>query len=399
MRFPREMRVGANEAIFALLTVIAATTVAQMVAGVERRRELREVVERRLGKARGREGPAGFSLSRFFTRDRRRGLTAGELSQIALEVAASLRAGAPLDQAWERTWRRSGGSAYLGLTEDGAPKNLLPGGVPPSRLPWGNRDDVRVSDTAGNAIVAACRFSFEVGAPLAEVLELVVEGINQVLQSLAAQRRAFTGPQLSANVLTALPVGAVFGGELLGFGGTAWLLGTAAGRVALLVGVGLLAAGRVLSFQLIRRAREEVDGQLDATFLCDLARSGLTAGVSIPGVLGGIGAARGDAELSRIAKELVMDADWEEVWDPLPAQSALLERGLRASWEEGISPLRILAHLSAGTRERAAEVAEEQAGKLAVKLVVPLGLFLLPAFVVLGVLPVVVSLFGEQPLG
>lgn len=308
------------------------------------------------------------------------------LSLMALEVSSRLQSGEDLTGAWARTWERCGSGPLLGVEVSGVPHNLLQAGR--------RKDDIAVS--GAQALVTACRFSFLVGAPLAGVLQQVADGISRSARARQAQDQAFTGPQMSARILTALPLLAIVGGEALGAHTLEWFAGGGLGTLCALAGLVLLALGHGSTRRMMSAARARSADEMEATILCDLARSGLQVGAAIPSILSALGKAVDEPALPRIAKELVMGAGWAEAWEPIPARAGLLAQGLQPGWEQGVSPILLLEHAAQQSREKHLARAEEEAARLAVKLVVPLGLFLLPAFVVWGVIPVVVSLFGSQ---
>ena len=73
-------------------------------------------------------------------------------------------------------------------------------------------------------------------------------------------------------------------------------------------------------------------------------------------------------------------------------------QALRRSWEDGVAPGGALrAAADAARRERHAR-AIEAANRLGVRLVLPLGLCYLPAFVLVGLVPVLLSM-GRGLLG
>ena len=99
--------------------------------------------------------------------------------------------------------------------------------------------------------------------------------------------------------------------------------------------------------------------------------------------------------LTRVADLLALGADVDRAWatpndaDPEYVELAALAR--RAS-RAGASLADGVAELAAATRRRAADRAVEAAEKAGVKVSGPLGLCFLPAFVCLGIVPVVVGL-------
>lgn len=76
---------------------------------------------------------------------------------------------------------------------------------------------------------------------------------------------------------------------------------------------------------------------------------------------------------------------------PRPHQTVTSQGCLRPGWEDGASPTALLVGTAAALRAGRRAADEEAAERLAVRLVVPLGLCHLPAFVVLGIAPVVAS--------
>ncbi|MFT0761888.1 hypothetical protein VRY54_02345 [Actinomyces sp. F1_1611] len=364
-----------------------------LVGQLHRRRQFREELQRRTARI-GVEGEPPAERREFWSARRSRqprDLTAGEVAELALAVAARLRAGDPAGTAWEKAWPTERLGPFPGLDEPGAPRNLNEEAE--SKL---QRSSEQLARDSMRSLRSACRFSHLVGAPLAGVLELIAESIAQAGQALAAQRQAFLGPRLSAQILALLPILLVVGSQILGFGSVVWLVSSPLGWGCLLLGSGFLGAGHVSTRALVRRAEREGAGQIGSTLVCDLACTGLSGGSSIPHLLTSLSEALQVPELDRIARELVLDTPWVQAWTPLPPETELLARGLRPAWEEGISPILLLTHLGSSRRRDMVARAQEAARRLEVQLVVPLGLLLLPAFIVLGIVPLVFTLLGQQ---
>ncbi|MDP9801089.1 hypothetical protein J2S49_001165 [Arcanobacterium wilhelmae] len=168
----------------------------------------------------------------------------------------------------------------------------------------------------------------------------------------------------------------------------------------------------------VRRARPE--GNVDPAVVLDLAVAALAAGVSIPSCLravdhalartnGSGGADVGvlpwrarkladrEASLSEVAGRLVMGASWDDAWEGSWEGFCRLRDALAPAWLDGAAPVPLLQRSAQTLRVTRARRAKEAAAKLGSQLVVPLGLCFLPAFVLLGVVPVVVS-FAEKLL-
>lgn len=325
--------------------------------------------------------PAKGKRWRRGARFRRRQAREVDLAEMCVEVSSRLRSGSPVAQAWEGTWRRITGEDIGPCDDDGVPTALkeLPG------------------ETAV-MVVAAIRFSALTGAPLTDVLLRCAESVNRMEEAAAAQRVAFAGPRLSARVLTALPLVGLIGGELLGAHSLAWFASGTLPAVIGIVGISLTLAGHLVSRRLISSAARGERDAIRAPVLCDLAVAGLQGGAAIPAVLSALGEALGEEDYGRVGQELLLGATWHEAWDPMPPGARLVKRGLQPGWEDGVAPTSLLLQIAADARRRTAANAKEAAERLGITLALPLGLLLLPAFILLGLMPILLSLVGDQML-
>ncbi|WP_233404982.1 type II secretion system F family protein [Actinotalea solisilvae] len=125
----------------------------------------------------------------------------------------------------------------------------------------------------------------------------------------------------------------------------------------------------------------------------DLLSAACAAGASLPAALIAVGAAvppSSGRALARAGTALRLGSTWDEAWP----DGGPVARALRPGWEDGSAPGPALrAAADAVRRDRHAR-ALEAASRLGVRLVVPLGLCHLPAFVLVGVAPVLVSMAG-----
>jgi tight adherence protein B len=225
---------------------------------------------------------------------------------------------------------------------------------------------------AWSALAAAWAVATESGAPLTPTLRRFAE----VLRSLAQGRRnvevALAGPTATSRIVLALPAIGLLFGMLLGFDALRILATTPAGWICLAVG-GLLVVGGVgWNRRLIRAARS-----MDAT--PGLALELLAIAVS------------GGASLDR-SRELVDRALTEA---ELPALGADADSVLEFSRAAGV-PAAALLHAEAEDCRRVATAADERrAAELGTRLLLPLGVCILPAFIALGVAPIVVSIVSS----
>lgn len=141
----------------------------------------------------------------------------------------------------------------------------------------------------------------------------------------------------------------------------------------------------------------------DRGVLLDLLGVALSSGQPPVRALGVVSSVTGHGGLASLGRRLELDADagivgrrgrgrTRQSTDSLEQEIAGL---LRFSHATG-APIAALLHDRArDLRSRARRRAQAQAAALSVKLVVPLGLCVLPAFFLLGVVPVVISLLGD----
>ncbi|GEL95789.1 type II secretion system F family protein [Cellulomonas composti] len=136
----------------------------------------------------------------------------------------------------------------------------------------------------------------------------------------------------------------------------------------------------------------------DPVAVLDLVDAALSAGAAVPRALEAVGAAVGGddgAALSRAGAALVLGASWQVAWAGSPAVAAVVRDALRPAWTTGVAPGPALRARAARERRERRRRARTQAGALAVRLVLPLGLCFLPAFVLLGLAPLVLGLVGD----
>ncbi len=99
--------------------------------------------------------------------------------------------------------------------------------------------------------------------------------------------------------------------------------------------------------------------------------------------------------LRPVVAALAIGADWKTAWrssSPMAPQLRALEDALRFAALTGAPSSAILYAQAARIRRERYRAAEKQAAALGVKLVVPLGLCSLPAFVCLGIVPVLLAM-------
>ncbi len=138
--------------------------------------------------------------------------------------------------------------------------------------------------------------------------------------------------------------------------------------------------------------------EVEVAVLLDLLDAACASGASVPRALVVVGAAAGGdrgAALQRAGRALLLGATWAEAWpsgDLAPVRDAL-----RASWTEGVAASATLRAVAATLRRERRTRAMEAAGRLGVRMVIPLAVCHLPAFVLVGLVPVLVSMASAGP--
>ena len=336
-----------------------------------------------------------------------------DVGLLLTEVATLLRAGATPQRAWARSLARNGVSEGAEPGDDGVPPALreLADAVPehwwPVRLrgrwtwdpPLPGRRAARERRQAAVAAVpgavAACRLTAALGAPLAGILEAVAGGVAESGRAEASRRTALSGPRATARLLAVLPPVGLLLGAAVGARPEEVLLDGGLGSVLGAAGICLMIVGHRATARMVSAATASSSG-VDEALVLDLAAAALACGASLPGALRALGEALDGEELAVAGRALLLGADWEEAWgapddEAWRERRSRLEGCLRPGWEDGASPAPLLEGTAASLRAGRRAADEEAAERLAVRLVLPLGLCHLPAFVVLGIAPVVAS--------
>jgi hypothetical protein len=100
------------------------------------------------------------------------------------------------------------------------------------------------------------------------------------------------------------------------------------------------------------------------------------------------------AELATVAAAVHWGLPWAQAWSLASPGWAPARMALALAHEAGVGPAGPVARAATDLRERHAQELELAAARLGVRIVLPLGLAYLPAFVLLAVVPLVVVLAG-----
>lgn len=387
------------------------------VSSVVRGRRERRIVNAWTGSGRpprrGGVCPPG-SVGRLRWREgagRHRGRAQGppqvrELALVVAEVSTRLRSGAPTSAAWARAMERIG-VADAGGVDAAYPPIFDEWTKRPTRwhamLSGGRAPGEAAARVGAASVIVACRFSSGLGAPLADVLDAIGDAIDDAQAVEEARRVASAGPLMSARVLAALPLVGVGAALALGASPWAFYTGGGLGSVCSVVGVAAWGAGIASCRKILEGCRRSDtagpptgNGAApdDGALACDLVASALACGASIPRALAALAEACAHEGLAWTASALRVGASWEEAWEEAPTWARPLGEALEASWTSGTDPEGMLARCATWERRTRLVEAKTRAEELSVRLVAPLGIFFLPAFLALGIAPLLAHLMG-----
>ncbi|MDR3068309.1 MAG: type II secretion system F family protein [Cellulomonas sp.] len=165
---------------------------------------------------------------------------------------------------------------------------------------------------------------------------------------------------------------------------------------ALLLGAALLP----WTHQAVRALPTSPEGPADPpdpVLLLALLDAAVSAGAPVPRALQAVGAAVGGTvgdALATVGGRLMLGASWPEAVVAAPGGLRDQIDPLGAAWSTGAAPGPLLRQTAERLVRERHDLTRVAAARLGVRLVLPLGLCLLPSFVLLGLVPVVLSLAG-----
>lgn len=163
-------------------------------------------------------------------------------------------------------------------------------------------------------------------------------------------------------------------------------------------GDGLRGSGPERLVPLLRRRRRPSEEELAVPEVLDLVALALDGGTSTIGALRAAAdrlPGRGGTELRTVAAALEWGLPDEAAWSAAPQRWEAAGRALRLASRAGVPPAALLRQAAEDVRRERLHAVEAATARLGVRLVLPLGLAFLPAFVLTTVVPVVLALAGQ----
>lgn len=285
----------------------------------------------------------------------------------ALRAAALLRGGVPAAKVWR----------VLG-EEPGAPPQLV---LIAERVAEGHENALALACCVGpewRVLAAAWSLAQQSGAPVALMLERIADALISLDRLRERRSVLLAGPRATIRLVGALPIVALLMGALLGFDPLGVLLSAAGAVLAAVGGLLLLLGVRWANFLTARLAAAEWVAGVE----CELCWVALSGGASQ------------QVALRRVADEVDrFGVDWVRL-SVLRSDGSVAEV-LQLATAHGTPAGPMLLSEASAARMRALSELERQAERLAVRVLLPIGVCILPSFIVLGVLPVLLAVMGS----
>ncbi|CAN5553593.1 hypothetical protein BH10ACT7_BH10ACT7_06470 [soil metagenome] len=229
---------------------------------------------------------------------------------------------------------------------------------------------------AWRGLAAAWAIATDAGAPLAPTLRDYATALRSLAHSQREAEVALTGPIATARLVMVLPVIGILFGMALGFDTVGTLFGSPPGWACLIVGAVLMLAANRWNHRLVTAAQP---GEATPGIECDLMAIAVSGG-------GSLDRARAALDQTVARFHLVARAD-------------RIDGVLDLSRRAGVPAAELLRGEADEARRSAAADAQAKAAALSVSLMLPLGLCVLPAFMVLGVFPLLIAVISSTAAG
>ncbi|MGW9627628.1 type II secretion system F family protein [Microbacterium sp. NPDC055521] len=231
-------------------------------------------------------------------------------------------------------------------------------------------------DAEGGAwsdVAAAWEIATTVGAPLADVLRALSESLQDAASATDDVRVALAEPTGTARLLLWLPFAGLLLGFALGFDTIGVLVSNPFGVACVVLGLALVLVARWWTARMVRAAQPTAG---TPGMHAELVAVALAGGVGIPRAL------------------RLVEHSPATLSDDRSSTDAVLELSRSA----GVPAGELLRATAAQQRHESRVRGRVRAARLSSKLLLPLGACTLPAFLLLGVAPLMLSVLASTPL-
>jgi len=221
--------------------------------------------------------------------------------------------------------------------------------------------------------------SAKLGGPILLALNRIAEVFDGQQRNRHELQLAFAGPQATAKLVMWLPVLALMLGQAVGMNPIGAIFHSPLGALSVSLGLGLMVAGRQWTRRLLGKA---LPAEHDPGAYLDCVLIGLQAGLPL---------STAQAEASQ---------EYQAVFEqpPQPQNFERLENAAELSRSTGAAISQILIAEADAFREQHRYQVATRISKLGVQLMIPLGVAVLPAFILLSIVPIAISLLSNGQL-
>ena len=225
------------------------------------------------------------------------------------------------------------------------------------------------------------RLATSLGGPIVLALNRITDVFDRSQRNQQEVQLAFAGPQSTAKLVMWLPVLALVLSQLVGMNPLGAIVSSPLGALSVSIGAGLMVAGRWWTKRLLARALPNPDDSvaIDRGAYLDCVLIGLQAGLPL--------------SQARQSADLEFESGFQA--KPLAENFEALEAAAELSRTTGAALTQILLSNADAFRENQRFEIASRISKLGVQLMIPLGLAVLPAFVLLAIVPIAVSLLAN----
>jgi tight adherence protein B len=217
----------------------------------------------------------------------------------------------------------------------------------------------------------------QLGGPVVLALNRIIEVFEKNDKNAKEVELAFAGPQSTSKLVMGLPVIALVLAQLTGMNPFGAIVGSLLGLLSVCLGGGLLVTGHYWTRRLLAKA---LPPGLDPGAYLDCVLIGLQAGLPLD-----------------IARQ-VAEQNYKRVFyaDVSAQDISALDEAAELSRTTGAALTQIILASADRAREDLRFQISNRIARLSVKLMIPLGVAVLPAFILLSIVPIAISLLSNS---
>jgi tight adherence protein B len=221
------------------------------------------------------------------------------------------------------------------------------------------------------------QLAIELGSPIADSLRHLADSREQQLENERQIQLAFATPSMTAKLINWLPIVSLLLAQAVGLNPFGAIASNLLVVIAVLVGLSLMATAKFWSNHILLAAKPH---QEDPAFYINCVAMAIEAG--LPPIVA----------IQRVQEKLFEGEDSTHSTRQIEMVTALLELSART----GAAAVRLLRSLADQERKEKTFAENEKIAKLNIKLLLPIGLAVLPAFGLLTIVPVAFGFLGSN---